>query len=115
MEPLKQFYSLTEAFVAFLEKQGKAERDVTIERINRFLEEREELLKKIGPPFTDEDRALAEKIQALNEKLNGLLVREKAAIQEQLDQLKRQKEYRKKYRNPYRSPTAGGVFYDKKN
>jgi len=108
MEPLKQFYSLTEGFIAFLEKQGKEERDVTIERINRFLEEREELLKRIGPPFTDEDRALAEKIQALNEKLNDLLVREKTAIQEQLDQLKRQKEYRKKIPEPVPFPHGRG-------
>ncbi|KYD19320.1 flagellar protein FliT [Caldibacillus debilis] len=115
MEPLKQFCSLTEEFVAYLEKNGKEDRDEKIDRINRFLEEREELLKRISPPFSDGDKALAEKIRALNERLNDLLEREKAAIREQLDQIRRQKEYRKKYRNPYRARYAGGVFYDKKN
>ena len=51
MEAIQDFYETTNQLIALL-KQDKLDRDVQIEKIQNLLDQREELLKSIQPPFS---------------------------------------------------------------
>ncbi len=51
MEAIQDFYETTNQLIELLQ-QDKLDRDVRIEKIQNLLDQREELLKSIQPPFS---------------------------------------------------------------
>ena len=96
-------------------QQDKLDRDVRIDKIQTFLDKREELIKSIQPPFSNQDQEIGSHILKLNQEVDKLLQIQKLEILQDLKQLHIQKETNQKYTNPYESLSIDGVFYDKRN
>ncbi|RFU63939.1 flagellar protein FliT [Peribacillus glennii] len=114
MSPLRRFYETTLELIDLLEGNEQRERDEKIVLIEELLSLRDQLIKSIHPPYTEEEKELGLQLIALNNKLNILLTGEKAAIQKDIKQLSVKKESTSKYINPYQSFSTDGMFYDKR-
>ncbi|MFJ8246256.1 flagellar protein FliT [Peribacillus asahii] len=114
MEALQTFYEATNELIQVLQ-QGEGDRDVRIEQIQVLLNQRDELLKFIQPPFSESEQALGRQLVQLNQQVDQLLQKQKRAIQQDMKQLSLQKKSNQTYTNPYESLATDGVFYDKRN
>ncbi|MEH7883426.1 flagellar protein FliT [Bacillus sp. JJ1609] len=112
MSALEHFYEVTLKLVEVLENHQ--DRDEKINLVDQLLAERDDLLKDIRRPVSEEAN-LADKVLMLNQKLKMLLLQEKTQIQKDLKDLKQRKENSHKYQNPYASVSIDGMFYDKRN
>ncbi|WP_336990205.1 flagellar protein FliT [Bacillus infantis] len=112
MSTVERLYVLTAGLIEKLE-QGD-ERDEKIGWIEAALEEREQLMKEVQPPYSEGEKALGKKLLDLNIRLSQLLQKEKALIQKDIKSLSIKKESNNKYVNPYQSMATDGMFYDKR-
>jgi flagellar protein FliT len=92
----------------------KNEREAYIEKLNKLLAERQELLDQLPPSSTEGDLKLGEKILALNRKFEPVLAEQMKMIQSDLQNVKHKKKTNTKYANPYQSTSADGMFFDKR-
>jgi flagellar protein FliT len=116
MSVVEQLHHITKEFYEnFVCKEVKKdERDGWIEELERFLQEREKLLAKIQPPYTEEEKRLGKEIVRFNQKIEEKLKQMKQEIQFDIRHLKKAKESTNKYLNPYQSLSIDGMFYDKR-
>lgn len=114
MNPLKEYFRITAELIHLLDDSNKIDRDKKLEIIEEKLNEREEFMKAIKPPFSDEDQVLGKQSVLLDEKLTALLEKEKNGIQQDLANTKKKKKVQSGYINPYASLQTDGYFYDKK-
>src|SRR5699024_1404251 len=67
MNRLRPFYELTEALGNLLEQEiTSVNRDVIISEVNRFIQQRANLLMEIYPPFTEEEKCTGNQIVKKN-------------------------------------------------
>ena len=85
-----------------------------LKRFKICLNQREELLKSIQPPFSQAEQELGKQLVELNQQVEQLLQKQKQEIQQDIKQLHIQKQSNQKYTNPYESLSIDGVFYDKR-
>ena len=112
---VEDFYKVTIELIQLLEIENDLDRDVKIIKIQELLEQREGFMKRMNPPFSQEEQELGKQFMELNKKVSLLLTREKITIQKDLNQLKKKKQTATKYSNPYESlSTMDGVFYDRR-
>ena len=114
MEALQTFYEATNELIQVLQ-QDEGDRDARIEQIQVLLNQREDLLKSIQPPFSEPEEALGKQLVQLNQQVEQLLQKQKREIQQDMKKLSLQKKSNQKYTNPYESLATDGVFYDKRN
>nr|WP_285890912.1 flagellar protein FliT [Mesobacillus subterraneus] len=91
------------------------ERDGKISRVEALLDERENLMNEMVPPFSPDEVEVGKKLVLLNSKLMQLLQKEKVLVQKDIKNLQAKKESNSKYINPYENLSTDGVFYDKRN
>ena len=84
-----------------------------LKRFKVYLDQREELLKSIQPPFTEQEKELGKQLVELDQQVKQLLQKQKQEIQQDIKQLHMKKESNQKYTNPYESMPVDGLFYDK--
>lgn len=113
MSVVNQFYQLTIELIQLLERRHE-ERDDKITKVEELLNQRENLMKEIVPPYTSEDAELGKEIVKLNTILAQLLQGEKSLIQKDIKELQVKKGSNTKYVNPYQSLSTDGMFYDKR-
>lgn len=90
-------------------------REETITAIERLLEQREELLRELRPPFSEEEKRLGRQIVLWNQEIEQQLRELKQQIQRDLTMMRQKKIANNHYINPYEQPLAmDGMFYDKK-
>jgi flagellar protein FliT len=112
MKALQALQEVTNQLIELLQ-QKKLDRDERIVKMQSLLDQREELLKRIQPPFTDQEKGLGKKLVGLDQKVKQLLLKQKQDIQQDIKQLHIKKETNQKYTNPYESIPVDGLFYDK--
>ncbi|MGE7603973.1 flagellar protein FliT [Peribacillus sp. NPDC097675] len=112
---LQQFHNVTTELVTVLQDQTIIERDDRIDRIKELLDQREEFLLQIKPPFSAEELQLGRQSMLLNQQVNQLLLLQKQEIQRDIKELIQKKKTSNKYTNPYETLATDGMFYDKKN
>lgn len=113
MSAVERLYALTAGLIDRLE-QGSG-RDDKIGWVEAALEEREQLMQEMQPPYSEDEMILGKKLLSLNIRLSQLLQKEKALIQKDINGLSIKKESNNKYVNPYQSLATDGMFYDKRN
>jgi flagellar protein FliT len=113
MSAVERLYALTAGLIDRLE-QGSG-RDEKIGWVEAALEEREQLMQEMQPPYSKDEKELGKKLLTLNIRLSQLLQKEKALIQKDINGLSIKKESNNKYVNPYQSLATDGMFYDKRN
>jgi flagellar protein FliT len=93
---------------------SKEQRDETIEAIHRLLDERDSLIEKLQPPYSEEEQELGMKMVSLNEAIHVKLKHLKQQIQQDLMVIKQKKTANQNYMNPYQPLSIDGMFYDKR-
>ncbi|WP_174728840.1 flagellar protein FliT [Mesobacillus harenae] len=112
MSAVREFHQLTTELIDLL--QMKTDRDEKILQVEALLEQREQAMVRIVPPYSDDEKALGKSLIDLNRQLTGLLSREKLLIQKDMKDLSNKKESNLKYTNPYENVSVDGMFYDKR-
>ncbi|MBT2757193.1 flagellar protein FliT [Mesobacillus foraminis] len=113
MSAVRQVYQLTLQLIEVLQKDFNRDQKITL--IEELLQKREDAMKGMAAPYTDEEKQLGKKLIELNQLLDRLLASEKNDIQKDLKELNVKKESSNKYVNPYQSLAVDGMFYDKRN
>ncbi|MBY6052171.1 flagellar protein FliT [Cytobacillus firmus] len=113
MSSVLTFYDVTQKLIALLEDTG-LDRDAKINQVECLLENRQQAMAGIAPPYSDAEMDLGARLISLNEKVTQLMTREKLYIQKDIKDLSIKKESTGKYANPYQSIATDGMFYDKR-
>lgn len=113
---IQELYQVTEALYREVQKQeSKENREEQIERINKLLEDRQNLLDKLQPPFNEEENKLGQQMVQLNKVIDSQLQKIFADIKMDIKELKVKRAKSTKYSNPYESLSTDGMFFDKRN
>lgn len=91
------------------------EREERLRTVDRLLRERQELLWKLRPPYSEEEQRLGREIVAWNREIEARLrqVRDEIGSDLRITEAKRQANAR--YVHPYEQPLSfDGMFYDKR-
>ena len=91
MEAIQALREVTNRLIELLQRE-ELDRDVRIEQIQSLLDQREELLKWIQPPFTQQEKELGRQLVELDQKVQQLLQKQKQEIQRDLKRLHMKKE-----------------------
>lgn len=110
---INEFYKVTVELVRLLEN-SQVERDVKILQVEALMAQRETLMSRIFPPYTQEETEVGRNLIQLNAKVEQLLLKEKISIQKDIKALQFKKESSSKYANPYQGFSSDGMFYDKR-
>ncbi|MCS0654731.1 flagellar protein FliT [Cytobacillus firmus] len=113
MGSIQTFYDATQKLIALLEDTG-LDRDSKISQVEYLLENRQQAMAGMAPPYSDAEKDLGARLISLNEKVTQLMTREKLFIQKDIKDLSIKKESTGKYANPYQSIVTDGMFYDKR-
>ncbi|MED1419120.1 MULTISPECIES: hypothetical protein [Bacillus] len=95
-------------------KPAVADRDEWIKRLLDLLDEREQVLKSLKPPFTAEEEKLGQTIMKWNDVIQQALKGILAEIKQSIHGIHNKKQNMRKYLNPYASLQTDGVFYDRR-
>jgi len=115
MKSLEQVYEITLQILRLLEENNNRNRNEIIERIDELIGDREHLIKKIHPPYTEKEYQLGQKIVALNEQIKTKMEYLFEDVKSDLKRLNQQKELNRSYINPYGPiKTTDGMYLDRK-
>ena len=111
-----QVYALTEELFHLVSKPvEKEERDACIQKITSLLENREQFITDVCPPFATNERERFQQIVLWNESITKRFAEIKQHVQKDMIQLKKAKSSNQQYVNPYQNlSTSDGMFYDKR-
>ena len=115
MGELKKFIVVTEEIITCATNVKQETRDQDIAKINELLDQLEDILAKIIPPFSKDELNLCEQLPAMNKRLEDAMTALQAMIQKDLQEVGTKKSTFMKYVNPYEATqTHDGAFYDKR-
>ena len=78
----------------------KIDRDEKIKKIQSLLNQREELLKSIQPPFSPQEKELGKQLVKLDQQVKQLITETKIDIMQDLKQCRMKKQSNQKYTIP---------------
>ncbi len=111
-DAIKDCYLVTEELHSLSSEKDPT--DKQIEKIESLLNQREEFLKQVVPPFTDEEQNLGRQMVGWNEGIDANLNAIKQTIGSKIKELNHTKKTLPKY-NAYGAPAGvDAYFYDKK-
>lgn len=111
MESIQSFQKVTMALIEALQQEH--DRDEKINKIQRLLNQREELLKTIQPPFSPQEKELGKQLIKLDQQVKVLMAEQKIDIMQDMKSARMKKQSNQKYTNPYESMGVDGIFFDK--
>jgi flagellar protein FliT len=117
IDNLKKVYELTLQLEELFQKPiTPKNREETIDKLNELIEERGKWMEQISPPYTEEERALGEKIYQMNIGIEENMQQIFTELKQEMKQMKKQKKSHQSYQNPYQHVSVSdGTFLDKKN
>ena len=111
MTAIQAFQNITMALIETLQQEN--DRDEKINKIKSLLNQREELLKLIQPPFSPQEKERGKQLLKLDQQVKGLMAEQKVDIMQDLKSARMKKQSNQKYTNPYESMGVDGIFFDK--
>lgn len=115
MSVVLDMHSLTKQLYVLIQTlPSSEERDLYIERLEGLLEQRQQLLPQIQPPFSVEEQQLGQEIVQMNQVIDGQLKQRKEEVSVDIRKLKQKQQKTNKYANPYENLSFDGTFYDKR-
>lgn len=115
MQAVQVVYELTLDMLHLLQKRQHIERHDVIEQLTHFIEEREQVLRKLSPPYSQDELKIGQKIISLNKLIEQEMHALFTELKQDMKQTKRQRKSTQSYVNPYRSvQTNDGMFMDQK-
>jgi flagellar protein FliT len=113
---VQALYHCTERFYDHLHAWGstKDDREAYIKKIERFLDEREQLIDNLPSTYSAEEKALGLKIVDYNKEIDKKLQITFQSVKQEIGNIKRQKVSNRRYANPYEGFSADGMFLDQR-
>ena len=111
MTAIGAFQNITMELMETLQQEN--DRDEKINKIQSLLNQREELLKLIQPPFSPQEKEVGKQLIKLDQQVKGLMAEQKIDIMQDLKSARMKKQSNQKYNNPYESMGVDGIFFDK--
>lgn len=107
----------TTHLLALLENELPAEehRDTYIAEIDKALEIRDALLKKLSPPFSDSELALGRRVADKSQQVTPKLERYLKQMKQEWSHIQQSKKTVKAYGQAYAGVSIDGMYYDKRN
>ncbi|ASS98204.1 MULTISPECIES: flagellar protein FliT [Geobacillus] len=91
------------------------DREERLQMVDRLLRERQELLWKLRPPYSEEEQRLGREIIAWNQEIEKRLHQVRDEIRGDLRVAGAKRQANARYVHPYEQPLSfDGMFYDKK-
>lgn len=117
MDRLEKIYEITVKLKQLLEQEITSKnREAIIQQLNDLIAARGKWMEKIEAPYTNEEKALGEKIYALNIGIEREMQQLFSDLKLEMRQVQRQKKSKESYSNPYKHvQVADGTFLDRKN
>lgn len=116
MSVINDLYQITQSLYQAVKNQiDKENRETQIDEITKLLNQRQELISQLNPPYTEGENKLGLEIVKLNKVIDHQLNKIFNDIKTDIKELKTKKEKSMKYANPYDSLSIDGMFFDKKN
>ncbi|MBM7618356.1 hypothetical protein JOC95_000198 [Bacillus tianshenii] len=117
MTVVEDLDKVTSHLLALLEKDlpAEEERDTYIAEIDKALQVREALLKKLSPPFTDSEQALGRKVADKSQRITPKLEAFQKQLKQEWGQIQQSKKTAKAYGQAYAGVSIDGMYYDKRN
>ena len=112
MAAIQAFQNVTMELIETLQ-QEKHDRDESIKKMQSLLNQREELLKMIQPPFTPQEKELGRQLVELDQQVKQLMGKQKRDVMQDMKSARMKKQSNQKYTNPYESMGVDGIFFDK--
>ncbi|RIW39051.1 flagellar protein FliT [Bacillus salacetis] len=114
MSRVQECYDLTEKLVTMLKNPYEKSRDEVIAEIEGLLEERQETMKQMKAPYSEEEKELGRQIVVWNTEIEKGMTNLRNDIKRTINSVSKKKTTARKYSNPYASLQHDGMFYDKK-
>ncbi|RYM05914.1 hypothetical protein EWH99_04625 [Sporolactobacillus sp. THM7-7] len=111
---LQKIYDQTVALERLIDQYDREKRDGWIGKLQELLDARGRLVEQLSGPRSNKERAVVEKIVAVNQKIGEGLQSIKMDILKDMHQFRMRKHTVSRYRNPYTGPTKDGMFLDKR-
>ena len=111
MTAIQAFQNITMELIETLQQEN--DRDEKIKKIQSLLNQREELLKLIQPPFSPQEKEVGKQLIKLDQQVKRLMGKQKIDIMQDLKSARMKKQSNQKYTNPYESMGVDGIFFDK--
>lgn len=90
-------------------------RETLIESINELIDQREQYIKQVTPPYTKKEREVGQTIVELNERISEAMTQLQKSIQLEIKQMKKTKQSSESYINPYKDVRmVDGMYLDQK-
>ncbi|WP_277673848.1 flagellar protein FliT [Piscibacillus halophilus] len=116
MSAVKELYQATHQMVSQFKQAKQYSRDELVSIFEDFVSQRDQLMKNIQGPYTDEEKQLGKHIIKLDQELKVLANDYLGSIQRDISMVSKKKQSNKKYINPYANLYGtDGSFIDKKN
>lgn len=91
------------------------ESEEMMNKLHRLLDERQLIINRVSKPKGEEQQALAKKVVAMQQQINGLMEKHKGSLSVKLNKMKNRKVKTRKYSNPYDKVDTDGMFLDHKS
>ncbi|XQY91509.1 hypothetical protein ACNRWW_18765 [Metabacillus sp. HB246100] len=116
MSEMEKIHAITNQLFQFVSSSvTKEEREVFLEKVQGYLDTREQYVKSVHPPFSEKDTHLFEQVVYWDQFIMDKFFETKKLIQLDIMELKTKKKSNQKYLNPYQNlSTSDGMFYDKR-
>jgi hypothetical protein len=110
----QKLYDLTLAIKQLIDSESHEDREEQIRKLHKLLDERGDLINQLLRASTVSDRALCQKVIALNHDIDSELGSLRSTIIKDMNTFRHLKKSVNRYRNPYQGPTKDGMFLDKR-
>ncbi len=112
---LLKLYDVSVELKKLSESINRTNRDEALPKVNELINERENLIKDIKGPYTDEEKLIGQKIVKINEEIQKSMEILLTNVKKDIVQLKKNKSSNLSYINPYgETETTDGVYLDSK-
>lgn len=116
MGRLEAVYDVTRKIEKILDQSITTQnREEIIQEITRLIEERGQMMEKLAPPFTEQEKLHGKKVVALNEQIEKDMKSLFETLKQDIRQVNKQKETNRSYLNPYGNiKSTDGMYLDSK-
>lgn len=116
MSRLDNLHNLTVELYELLQGEITSDnREKIIKEINVLIEQREELMQNITPPFSKTENKLGKKVIIMNKEIESKLEHVFSQLKTEMKQVQKQKKSNRTYINPYGPiQTIDGMYVDSK-
>src|SRR5699024_4900707 len=114
MNRLQTLHDITKQLKELLQSETD-DREMLIEQMNELIDQHENELAKMSPPYSEEEKAIGWEVVQLNKHIEEAIHDLFSEVKKDMQNVQKQKKSKQSYMNPYESVNMNdGMFLDNK-